>query len=137
MRHAQGAASGDEAPRTKIRRCLQGHCYVYAAVGLSDKGRQWLRDESSTFLVAAAVSASSVRAADDVSANLVDALTRVRQRLAGHLPPYMVCSNETLRHLARNRPIDDDALLKIPGFGRVKVDKDGDGFLKCIRLHQT
>ena len=89
MRHAQGAASGDEAPRTKIRRCLQGHCYVYAAVGLSDKGRQWLRDESSTFLVAAAVSASSVRAADDVSANLVDALTgeRVRRRaLAWAMP---------------------------------------------------
>lgn len=111
--------------------------HVYAAVGLSDKGRRWLRDESSAFLVAAAVSAPSVRAADDVSADLLDALTRVRQRLAGRLPPYMVCSNETLRHLARVRPVDDDALLKIPGFGRVKVDKYGKGFLKCIRLHES
>lgn len=109
--------------------------HVYAAVGLSDKGQRWLRDDSSALLVAAAVATPSVRAADDVSTDLVDALTRVRQRLAGRLPPYMVCSNETLRHLARVKPADREALLKVPGFGRINVDKYGEGFLRCIRVH--
>lgn len=111
--------------------------HVYAAVGLSEAGRAWLCDQSSAFLVAAAVSAPTTHAVDDVSTSLVDALTQVRHRLAARLPPYMVCSNETLRHLARVRPTTNDALLQIPGFGRVKVEKYGEGFLKCIRTHQA
>jgi ATP-dependent DNA helicase RecQ len=125
----------------------------YVALGLAPAGAEWLaRDDSRLDRVAAAAAppaaaAASSRkrtrvegeaaplAADD--ARLYAALSEARRAAAGGLPAYLVCSNLTLRHVARARPRTAEALAALPGLGRVKVAKYGDALLRCIEAHAT
>ena len=48
------------------------------------------------------------------------------------LPPYMVCSDATLREIARRKPRTRAALLDVPGIGRHKVETFGDALLAAV-----
>ncbi len=65
---------------------------------------------------------------------LFDALRAVRLALAQEhaVPAYVVAHDRTLRELARQRPLTQQHLLRVPGFGAQKVDKYGEAFLRVI-----
>lgn len=121
---------GDEMRQTK-----NGH--GFAAVVVTEAGMKWYADESSRLngRLAASKTTTSNEPTDQKSDSLFDRLSSVRKRLAQRMPPYMVCSNDTLRQLATQKPRSEAELLNISGFGKIKVAKFGDAFLECIRAH--
>jgi ATP-dependent DNA helicase RecQ len=68
-------------------------------------------------------------------AGLFDLLRGVRKQLADarNVPPYVVFSDVTLRHLSRDYPQTDAALLRVPGVGQKKCEDFGEAFLEAIR----
>jgi ATP-dependent DNA helicase RecQ len=66
---------------------------------------------------------------------LFEALRGLRKELADtqKVPPYVVFSDVTLRHLSREYPQNHAALLRIPGVGEKKCDDYGDAFLDGVR----
>jgi len=65
---------------------------------------------------------------------LFERLRQVRTRLAkaDHLPPYMVCSDRTLRDMVRKRPTTLAEMLRIHGIGEAKLARYGQTFLDAI-----
>ncbi len=65
---------------------------------------------------------------------LFEQLRVVRKRLADskNVPPYVVFSDVTLRHLCREYPVDVASLLLIPGIGEKKQEDYGNDFLTAI-----
>jgi len=49
-----------------------------------------------------------------------------------NVPPYVVFSDATLRHMARDYPRDEVSLLQIPGVGERKLSDYGAVFLAAI-----
>ena len=68
---------------------------------------------------------------------LFDELRRLRKTLADAegRPPYIVFGDATLIQMARDKPLDDDALLAINGVGRHKLEKYGAEFLDAITVY--
>jgi len=48
------------------------------------------------------------------------------------VPPYVIFHDSTLAEMARTRPITIDALGRIQGVGRAKLERYGDAFLEVI-----
>jgi len=69
--------------------------------------------------------------------NLFEALRRKRKELAdeANVPPYVVFSDRTLAEMAAYIPRNADALLRIHGIGRAKLDRYGSVFLEVIEKH--
>lgn len=64
------------------------------------------------------------------------ALKQLRRQLVselGHVPAYVVYTDQTLRELASALPADQDALLRIRGIGPAKAAKFGPATLATIR----
>lgn len=75
---------------------------------------------------------SKPRIGDD--AELFERLRALRRKLAEwrDVPPYIVCSDKTLRGLCRQRPATREDLLEVSGIGERKADEFGDAFLRAI-----
>lgn len=75
---------------------------------------------------------SKSRIGDD--AELFERLRALRRELAEwrDVPPYIVCSDKTLRGLCRHRPATREDLLEVSGIGERKADEFGEAFLKAI-----
>lgn len=75
---------------------------------------------------------SKPRIGDD--AELFERLRALRRELAEwrEVPPYIVCSDKTLRGLCRRRPATREELLEVSGIGERKADEFGEAFLKAI-----
>lgn len=65
---------------------------------------------------------------------LFDVLRKLRAELARgrNVPPYVVFSDATLRHMARDYPRDEVSLLQVPGVGERKLSDYGQVFLAAI-----
>jgi ATP-dependent DNA helicase RecQ len=65
---------------------------------------------------------------------LFDDLRTLRKQLADAqgVPPYIVFGDATLVQMARDKPLDEQALLGITGVGQHKLEKYGAGFLDAI-----
>ena len=65
---------------------------------------------------------------------LFDVLRKLRAELARgrNVPPYVVFSDATLRHMARDYPRDEMSLLQVPGVGERKLSAYGQVFLAAI-----
>lgn len=72
------------------------------------------------------------RVGDD--AELFERLRTVRTDFARErqLPPYMICSDKTLRGMCRRRPATHEELLEVPGIGERKATEFGAAFLAEI-----
>ncbi len=68
---------------------------------------------------------------------LFDRLRALRKRLADAqgVPPYIVFGDATLAQMARDKPLDADALLGVVGVGQHKLEKYGADFLDAIAEH--
>ena len=49
------------------------------------------------------------------------------------VPPYIVASDAVLREMARRKPRNRAEMLAVPGMGRVKFERYGEGFLAATR----
>ena len=72
------------------------------------------------------------RVGDD--AELFEELRSLRRDLAAEreVPPYIICSDATLRGLCRKRPSTREELLDVTGIGEKKADAFGEVFLQAI-----
>ncbi len=68
---------------------------------------------------------------------LFDELRTLRKQLADAqgVPPYIVFGDATLVQMARDKPLDEAALLGITGVGQHKLEKFGAAFLDAIAAH--
>ena len=127
---------------------------AFTAPRLTAQGMAWLADAGSTLSVTAASASSassssgggkrevwhglpSARAAASQAVPegdraLFEALKAARRAAAGEMPAYIVCSDRTLRDIARIRPQSREALLSISGLGPAKVQKYGDALLAAV-----
>ncbi len=65
---------------------------------------------------------------------LFEALRAARLALAQEhaVPAYVVAHDRSLRELARQRPLTQHDLLRVPGFGAAKAEKYGEAFLRVV-----
>ena len=89
--------------------------------------------------LAATSSPSPPAAPSATKDSLYDALVELRKRLAAaegkEKQPFVVASNEVLAAVAAARPRSEQALLKIRGIGKHKLDAYGSAILECISEH--
>lgn len=116
----------------------------FATVSITQRGMDVLRERSPVQLtrpmVAPAKDAPDRRKrrprAGEVACDegLFDVLRKLRAELARsrNVPPYVVFSDATLRHMARAYPRDEVSLLQVPGVGERKLSDYGAVFLAAI-----
>jgi ATP-dependent DNA helicase RecQ len=118
---------------------------AFATVSLTEAGRTLLRERTPVRLNRPAATASGAgRAGRDRGApragdipcdeGLFQELRALRKRRADALgvPPYVLFSDVTLRHLARDYPQTDRAFLAAPGVGEKKLRDFGAAFMEVI-----
>ncbi|MCB1802326.1 MAG: DNA helicase RecQ [Gammaproteobacteria bacterium] len=117
----------------------------YSVLKLTDAARPLLRGEVRLDLARPRVRESAKRArrprADAASGpydeGLFEELRVLRKRLADDegKPPYIVFGDATLVHMARAKPLSEEALLAISGVGQHKLEKYGAEFLDAITAY--
>ncbi len=70
---------------------------------------------------------------------LFDELRAVRRQLAdaANVPAYIVFGDRVLLEMVARRPGSPEALLRVPGVGRAKLERYGDTFLAVIAQHHS
>lgn len=70
-----------------------------------------------------------------ISEELFERLKALRKRIAQAkgVPPYIVATNKTLLDMSNNKPMTDQAMLKVQGMGERKLQLYGDKFLNAIK----
>lgn len=74
---------------------------------------------------------------EPADAKLLEALRAHRLEIArtSRLPAYVIAHDATLLELATQKPQSREALRSIRGFGPLRIDQYGDGFLRVIADH--
>lgn len=77
------------------------------------------------------------RPGDD--AELFERLRMLRRDLAQErgVPPYIVCSDKTLRGICRLRPSSREELLDVPGIGEAKLQEYGEALLGAVAAFEA
>ena len=115
----------------------------FPTVSVSQNGMQKLKNRETVMLTRSLNTprpTATARSGDiPCDAGLFECLRKLRKELADarNVPSYVVFSDVTLRHLSRDYPQSDAALLNIPGLGEKKRDDYGQAFLEAIRLWLT
>lgn len=116
----------------------------FATISVTEHGMKVLRDREPVMLTRPmAMPARSPEApkkrrsrAGEIECDerLFEVLRKLRAGLAHarNVPPYVVFSDATLRHMARDLPRDEVALLQVPGVGERKLSDYGPVFLAAI-----
>jgi len=120
----------------------------YETLRFGDRGVAVMKGQTPVTLVAPVGTGSAKRERTRTQGKEIAALSveekQVFERLretrkaiaAEHeVPPYIVCSDASLRDLIRVNPATPDAMLGVKGFGRKKVDAFGAALLGA--LHET
>jgi ATP-dependent DNA helicase RecQ len=154
------AAEGATAVRTWIGQLIQ-QGYLrregeYAVLAVTDSGRRLLRRDGAPKLSVprptsrtssrgekgTARAATAPRGAADsdwsgVDRQLFEVLRKLRSTLAGEMnvPAYVVFSDNTLRELARHRPVTLEQFARIKGVGERKLQDYGEAFVAAISEH--
>lgn len=106
---------------------------AFPTVSVTAAGRGALRERTTVTLsrlLTVAKPGSRRVGAVDCDGDLFEALRVLRKRLAdaAGVPPYVVFSDVTLRHMARDYPQTQAAFLAIPGVGERKLADYGEAF---------
>ncbi len=133
---------------TSIVRQLIHHGYLvqdianYSVLKLTLAARPLLRGEIRLELARPRVreiikKAKRAKASAELSTTeelLFDDLRRLRKQLADAegKPPYIVFGDATLVQMSRQKPVDEQELLRISGVGQAKLEKYGADFLDAI-----
>jgi ATP-dependent DNA helicase RecQ len=139
---------GKDQPRTHwvdLGRQLLRHGLLAASedrfptVAVSHRGVEVLKKRETVMLTRAPeMPGTAARRSGEIPCDtgLFDRLRELRKELAvaRNVPPYVIFSDVTLRHFSRDYPLDDAALLRVPGVGEKKLDDFGRAFIEPIRL---
>ena len=109
----------------------------YPVVSVTAEGSAMLRERHAVTLTRLmAVEKPAGRRAGDIECDteLFEALRTYRKQVAdaAGVPPYVVFSDVSLRHMAREYPANNTAFLRIPGVGERKLADYGPGFIREI-----
>ena len=113
----------------------------YQVLSLTESGRRLLRRDGNPRLTAAAVATSKKSSGaagepswDGVDRGLFEALRKMRSELAlaKSVPAYVIFGDETLRELARYRPVTVEQFGKIRGVGEQKKKDFAELFVEAI-----
>ena len=153
LKHDQLSTYGIGSDRSdfewgSIIRQLIHHGYLsqdianYSVLKLSERARPLLRGETELQLAKPRVKerAAKKKSRDRSVAHgphdegLFEHLRVLRKRLADEqgVPPYVIFGDASLVHMARDKPLDEEAFLAINGVGEHKLEKYGDEFLDAI-----
>lgn len=145
-----GADLGEQEWSSLLRQLIH-HGYLiqdianYSVLKLTDAARPLLRGEMTLELARPRVREQPKKKrprGEDVRGGpydetLFDRLRALRKRLADAqgVPPYIVFGDASLAQMARDKPLDADALLGVVGVGQHKLEKYGTDFLDAIAAH--
>jgi ATP-dependent DNA helicase RecQ len=118
----------------------------YSVLRLTPEARPLLRGERSLRLAVPRVREKperkkrAPRGADAVGPYdeaLFEQLRALRKRLADEagVPPYVVFGDNSLLLMARDKPTEPEAFLRVSGVGQAKLERYGDAFMNAIALH--
>lgn len=102
---------------------------TYGVLKLTDKARELIKNRDLKVL-----KKEVLNTIQDKGEDLFEFLKEVRKSLAiaENVPPYVVCSDKTLRDMSINPPKNLNDFSKIQGFGEVKSKKYGEKFIKKL-----
>jgi ATP-dependent DNA helicase RecQ len=112
---------------------------TYPTATITTEGMNLLRERRPILLsrlMAAEQPTKSPRVGDiECDSTLFDLLRNLRKQLAdaSNVPPYVIFSDVSLRHMARSYPMTDADFLAIPGVGERKLTDYGPSFMQQIR----
>ncbi len=124
---------------------LQHYGYLQQSEGqypillLTDKGRTTLIKREPVFLSAPVhieiAKEPQVYQQHPYEKQLFENLKSLRNKIAHeeNVPAYIIFSDSTLMDLATYLPLYKDDLIKISGFGQVKIEKYGETFLEAVQ----
>ncbi len=130
-------ATVEGVSRAKVERYGQE---IIAEVHASDTGRERPRNKPAPHKKAdQATTGPGESMSKKSDTELFNSLRAVRSTIAGErgCPAFIIFHDATLREMAKKRPTTGEALLKIPGVGKTKLERYGDRFLTVIRLYKT
>jgi ATP-dependent DNA helicase RecQ len=143
-----GKDTDDAAWQSILRQLIHGGFLIqdiaqYSTLRLTQQARPLLRGECTLELAKPRVSVAAKRkrrAAAELAVTdeaLFEELRQLRKQLSDRdgIPPYVVFGDATLIAMARERPLNDEALLAVNGVGPHKLAKYGSDFLDVIACH--
>lgn len=106
-------------------------------LSLTDRGSDFLKGNKN--LEVTIYGKNTVDYMQGVDKNLYNALRNLRKEIAREIEmsAYIVCSNEPLLEMARQKPTDYDSLIKIRGIGKRFIENYGERFLTVIKEHDN
>ncbi|MGL4520976.1 MAG: DNA helicase RecQ [Bacilli bacterium] len=104
----------------------------FPTVFVTDKGREVLLGKEKVMRKEAI---EQVSVSKEKDSGLFELLREVRRELAQthKVPPYIICSDETLRNLCARLPQTPKEMLEVKGLGEHKVETYGEAFLSVIK----
>ena len=115
----------------------------YATLGITDEGRQFLRERNKLLLSrpkrADQPRRKRVERSDGSGAGLFERLRQLRLKIARELdvPPFVVFNDATLRDMTKRVPRNHDELSRVSGVGSAKLRQFGDRFLAEIKEYHS
>ena len=110
-----------------------------STVGLSDEGTAWLKSKTPLSLtrpIAAKARTARPRIEGDIvcDEDLFQVLRTLRREIADerNVPPYIIFTDVTLRHLAARQPKSEEEFAELPGVGERKLRDFSLLFLSAI-----
>jgi len=76
---------------------------------------------------------SVVESSDDLFELLRDLRKKIAQ--TENVPPYVICSDKSLKEISLQKPKDLNDFIKIQGFGEIKTKKYGEKFISQINSY--
>lgn len=106
--------------------------YQRRVLSLTDRGTEFLLNEKPIKLNILLKKNENLM--EGVDKELYEKLRLLRNQIARKkdFPPYLICSNEPLREMARSKPTNHRAMISIKGIGKGFMENYGEIFLKEI-----
>lgn len=111
--------------------------YEMPVLGLTEKSWEILKGQKHYQIKKAKSIISQKAGGENLEKDLFEKMRYLRSILAEgeKVPPYVILSDASLMEMATYLPQDSSELLRISGFGNIKVEKYGQDFLKVIHKY--
>lgn len=110
---------------------------TYMVLKLTDKARELIKNKELKVLKKESLNYVKELSKEDENQDLFETLREIRRNIAvlEKVPPYIICSDKSLKDMCTKLPLDLNSMLKIQGFGEVKAKKYGDKFIDEIKKY--
>ncbi len=110
---------------------------TYMVLKLADKARELIKNKELKVLKKESLNYVKESSKEVGNLELFEILRMLRRDIAvaEKVPPYIICSDRSLKDMCTKLPLDLSTMLKIQGFGEVKAKKYGDKFISEIKKY--